>query len=210
MPRWILLPLLLVAPALALAADRELLPPHGLKKGPKQAEKRPIEKRPIEKRPVESKVGKKLIVAFDRGTVSINGGKALTLMFDQKELIAALGQPDREAKLSNTLLTWDSLGIFAYVKPDSPKVHAVSIALDRDASLDFWPKKDFAGTATVDGAVVTRASTIEQINKVKKGLPFEKNEFLTDSWSFKDVKGSVYLRKGPDGFVALEIGVLPE
>ena len=203
MSRWIVLVLFLVAPALTLGADRELLPPHGQKKAAG-----PLAKKP-EKKP-GTRPQQKLTIAFDRGTVSINGGKALTLMFDQKELIAALGRPDREAKLTNTLLTWDDLGIFAYVKPETPKVHAVAIALDRDPSLEFWPKKTFAGTATVDGAAVTRASTVEQINKVKKGLPFEKNEFLNDSWSFKDVKGSVYLRKGPDGFVALEIGVLPD
>ncbi len=205
MSRWTLLALLLVAPALALAADRELLPPHGsIKKAPG-----PLATKPGKKL-LGITPGKKLTIAIDRGTLEINGGKALTLMFDQKELIASLGKPDREAKLTNTLLTWDNLGVFAYVKPGTPKVHAVAIALDRDATLDFWPKKTFAGTATVDGAPVTRDSTIEQINKMKKGLPFEKNEFLAGSWSFKDAKGSVYLRKGPDGFVAIEIGVLPE
>jgi hypothetical protein len=155
-------------------------------------------------------VPKKLTVAIDGGTIAVNGGKPLALMFDSKELVAALGKPDREADLANVIMTWDNHGLFAYVKPKTNRVHAIAIALDRDTNLSFWPKKDFSGKVTVDGAEVKASSSIAAINKLKKGLPFEKNEFLTDSWSFKDTKGSVYLRKGEDGFVALEVGVLPD
>ena len=183
---------LLAAAMLAAApgAAREL-PPHGT--GGKAA-------------------GKKVEVEIAGGTLVVNG-KKLTLMFDQKELIELLGKPDREAKLQNTLLTWDDLGLFAYVKPGTPSVHAVAVALGRDEKIMFWPKKSFTGKLTVDGAELKADTKIAALNKAKKAPEFEKNEFLDDTWSYKTAKGSVYLRRGPkadDGFISIEVGVLPD
>jgi hypothetical protein len=181
--------------AASVPSSAAYLPPHGAGAGAKSGS-----------------TDKKLEIAIDAGTIVING-KKLTLMFDQKELITLLGKPDREAKLSNTLLTWDDLGVFAYVKPDTPKTHAFAVALGRDPSISFWPKKNFSGKLTVDGAELKADSTIAALNKAKKGELFEKNEFLDNTWSFKEPKGSVYLRKGTkagDGFVAIEVGVLPD
>jgi hypothetical protein len=162
---------------------------------------------------------KKVTIAMDDGAVVVNG-KRLTLMFDEKDLFAALGKPSRtdpgRDKQSNTLHTWDELGLFAYSKSSEPKVHAFAVAFARDPeNRSFWPKKYFTGRMTVDGAVVTPDATIPAMNRMKKGLPFEKDEFLPDTFSIQHPKGkgSVYLRKGPnagDGFVAIEIGVLPD
>ena len=46
----------------------------------------------------------------------------------------------------------------------------MSIALgDVTTTMDFWPKKAFAGTLTLDGAAVTADATIDAINTAKKG-----------------------------------------
>lgn len=192
-----------LAVAAAAPAPAGYLPPHG---GGGGAGPGPI-------------AAKKVEIAMDAGAVVING-KKLTLMFEEKDLFALLGKPSRtdpgRNKQSNTLHTWDDLGIFAYSKTSEPKVHAFAVAFGRDPeNRPFWPKKYFTGKLTVDGAVVTADATVPAMNKMKKGMPFEKDEFLPDTFSIQHPKGkgSIYLRKGPnaaDGFVAIEIGVLPD
>lgn len=146
----------------------------------------------------------KLTVGITGDSVVLNG-KAFALPFDQKDLIAILGKPTRETRLTSTLLTWDELGVVAFVKPGGTKVVAVSIALDRD-TLSFWPKKPFVGAVMVDGAEVTAAATVEGINKAKKGRPFDKDASDPNGWVADGKAAAVYLRRGAGGkFVELLI-----
>lgn len=146
----------------------------------------------------------KPVVAISGESLSING-KTLTLPCEKKDLVAALGKPDRVAKLANTMLTWDELGVFAYMKPDTTQVTLLSIALDRDTP-SFWPKKVFAGTLTVDGATVTADSTLTAINNAKKGKPFEKDATDADTVTIERKMTANILRKGSTGrFVELTI-----
>jgi hypothetical protein len=148
--------------------------------------------------------GKKPAVAISGDSLTING-KSLTLPCTRKELIGALGNPDRESKLANPTLTWDDLGVFACVKPNTTTVTAVSIALDRDTP-SFWPKKNFAGTLTVDGAPVTADATLAAINDAKKGKPFEKDATDADAVTIDRKVTANYLRKGNAGrFVELTV-----
>ena len=123
-------------------------------------------------------VAKELKVAVEGENVTING-KTLTLPADPADLVAVLGPPDRDVVLANRILTWDALGLVAYVtKKDPAKVRQLTVALDRDP-MKFWPTSTFSGTLTVDGAVVTARSTVEEINKAKAGTKFAPDEVLT-------------------------------
>ncbi|HEX8911531.1 MAG TPA: hypothetical protein VF796_04155, partial [Humisphaera sp.] len=94
-------------------------------------------------------VAKDLKVVVDGEKLTVNG-KTLTLPADPVDVIAVLGPPDREANLANRIVTWDGLGLLAYVTKKEPaKVRQLTVALGRD-DLPFWPKADFSGTLTVD------------------------------------------------------------
>lgn len=153
----------------------------------------------------------KLEIAFAGPVMTVNG-KKMTLPTDEKQLVAALGKPDRRADLANLILTWDDLGIFAYLRPDSTTCHAFAICLGKDSKeqLDFWPKRSFAGKLTVDGAELRNDSKIEDVNKAKTGKPFEADNVLTNVWSIDQKEGTLYLRRSStakEGFIKLELGI---
>ena len=201
---WTTFGVLLTGAALATLASADDRPPkHGtLGEAPKvtpkvkpKTETEPPPKPKVESGPV---VGQKPVIAVSGDTITING-KGLALPFERTELVAALGKPDREVKLANILLTWDGQGVFAYIKPGSTQVNAVSIALGRDTP-SFWPKMDFSGTLTVDGAPVTANSMVAAINKAKKGKLFEKDKFADpEAWTIEGKTTSVTLSKGSSG-----------
>ena len=61
--------------------------------------------------------------------------------------------------------------MFAY-EPKSGSINQVSLALgDLTTTMDFWPKKVFGGTLTLDGAEVTSETTIDAIDREKGGEP---------------------------------------
>lgn len=80
----------------------------------------------------------------------IINGERFELPFDRKRLLKVLGPPTRELDLGNRLLTWDDHGVFAFQQSNGTLIHAFAVALDRDTP-DFWPKRSFSGTFTVDG-----------------------------------------------------------
>ncbi len=179
--------------ALTLAQAADHPPKHGtLGQAPTTPKKKLPEPDPGPPDPLPV-AGKKPVVAITGESIAING-KLLKLPCEKKELVAALGDPDREASLANVLLTWDDFGMFAYVKPGTTRVLAISVAFNRDTP-SFWPKKNFPGTLTVDGATVTTDSDPVQLNKSKKGKPFEKSAFDPDSMTIEGSKATLFLRK---------------
>jgi hypothetical protein len=95
-------------------------------------------------------------------------GRSIAVPCERADIEAALGKPDREADMANLILTWDNLGVVAYVRKDVGKVRQITVALDKDTPK-FWPAKPFAGTLTLDGAPVTATTTTDQINAAKTG-----------------------------------------
>lgn len=119
-------------------------------------------------------------------TLWINGQK-VRLPGTRDRLIELLGEPDRETKLANTLLTWDNLGVVGYENA-AGEIIAFSVALDAKP-YKFWPKKSFSGVLAVDSAEITAGGDISEINRAKQGKEFAHDRVLADSYTveFKDL-----------------------
>jgi hypothetical protein len=98
-------------------------------------------------------------------------GQAMALPMPVKQLIALLGKPSRESRLANTVLTWDQLGMYAYVDPSSESVNAINIVFRREA-YEFVPQKTFDGRVTIDEADLKAGSTVDEINAAGGGKAF--------------------------------------
>ena len=182
-----------VRPATVIAAALLSLP--GLLARVSAAENPPAE-------PIESE---KLVVKVDGGKLFIND-KAVPMPGDRKTVVELLGKPSRVLDKANTLLVWDELGILIYEDPDKKKILQVTVALG-ELKFEFWPKKMFRGKLTLDGAAVTKDSTIEGINREKKGKKFIAGEFgFRSIIDYKNV--NVVIKKAkdkevnPDGAIA--------
>lgn len=131
---------------------------------------------------VSNSGGMQVVIPDD--SFSVNG-KRLKLPAPAQEVIKFLGKPTRETKSrNNTILTWDELGIHAYLKPTRETIIAVHFSLRKEAEA-YSAKKVFAGKLTVSGAEVSQESTIEEINAKTKGKPFkrlEKYEAIMPNW----------------------------
>ncbi len=107
-------------------------------------------------------------------------GRKVAMPSTRGALIELLGQPSRIVKKASTLLVWDDLGFLAYEQPRSGRIIQLSVALDTIA-MEFWPKSLFKGRLTLDGAAVSAGTSIDAINRAKKGTPL-KSEFGGISW----------------------------
>jgi hypothetical protein len=110
-------------------------------------------------------------IAMSDGTLELRG-KKLALPFPPEELTSLLGNPDRTTNLISTILTWDELGLYAYVDPKTKMVVNFYVAFQNDG-VAFTPKKLYSGKLLLDGAEVTVESTIDGINEARKGTPFK-------------------------------------
>lgn len=156
--------------------------------------------KPVEPRKLEVKVdGKELSI----------GGKKVPMPGERKTLIELLGKPSRIVEKANTLLVWDELGLLAYERPNGGSIITLAVALgDLSHQMpDFWPKKVFKGKLLLDGVVVTADTTINAINRDKKGKPLRSGSL--DSWiHYEDV--NVGIVKGKDGYFDEKNGTLAE
>ncbi|AMV30403.1 hypothetical protein VT84_38780 [Gemmata sp. SH-PL17] len=147
----------------------------------------------------------KLVVNVDNGILSINT-KAISLPGNRGAVVELLGEPSRVLNKANTIFVWDELGILIHENPDTKKIEQVSVALGL-LKYEFWPKKSFRGKLAVDGAVITADTTIEAINRDKKGKKFTATGFgLHSSVSYEKVEVVTNRAKGmevkPDGPIA--------
>jgi hypothetical protein len=141
-------------------------------------------------------------------TVGINGeeisikGKRFLLPAKSEDLQQLLGKPSREAKLTNTVLTWDDLGIVAYLYPGTEIVRAVTVAFTQKENAkeeySYWPKKMFGGKLIVDGVRVLPGSSVAQINANKAGKPFEQDNNFRPFWIIQHENITHYLVQ-PEG-----------
>jgi|GEM_PF-4826465 len=104
-----------------------------------------------------------LTVEFANGSVMLNGA-LLILPAERGALVQIIGEPSRVSHTQyNSILTWDDDGIFAYQIPENEQLRSFAVAIDREG-YNFSPKNIFPGLLSVEGAVVTRNSTVSSIN----------------------------------------------
>jgi hypothetical protein len=182
-----------VRPATVIAAA--LLSLHGLPARVSAADDPPA-------KPIEPE---KLVVKVDGGKLFIND-KAVPLPGERKTVVELLGKPSRVLDKANTLLVWDESGILIYEDPKSKKINQVTVALG-ELKWEFWPKKLFRGKLTLDGATVTADTTVEAINRDKKGKKFAAGGFgLFSSIDYGNTEVVIHKAKDkevkPDGTIA--------
>jgi hypothetical protein len=124
----------------------------------------------------------KPIVKVNGDTLFING-KAVPLPGERKNFVELLGKPSRELESANTLLVWDELGIVIYEGTVDKKISQVNVALG-ELDLSYWPKERFRGRLTLDGVTIAADTTIEAINRERKGKTFEPGK-LGVGWSIE-------------------------
>lgn len=79
-----------------------------------------------------------------------------------KDLVDAIGKPDRQKTGENRLLTWDDLGIVAYMKLESQEIIQVLFCYKPDTSLSFSPTTAFR-SLSVGGKSLTRESSLSDV-----------------------------------------------
>lgn len=107
-----------------------------------------------------------------------------------------LGPPSREQQ---GILTWDELGVILYdqdAKIPGPESFMVLLGRARHSALtqgepEFWPRKTFSGRLLVDGAAITSRSTINEVNREKKGASFNR-DYMSGVYSYH--VGDFYVR----------------
>jgi hypothetical protein len=140
--------------AISLLVSAALLSMIGVGLGPGGEPSRP---------PVEPN---KLEVSLDGNRLFIRGERVV-LPVKPQVLVEILGKPSRVLKGCHV---WDELGLIATEATGRASIFQVSVALSR-MKYDYWPKKLFRGRLSLDGVTVTADSTVETINRAKKGRP---------------------------------------
>jgi hypothetical protein len=161
---------------------------------------------PVQPNPAQNKPAKEVMtVEPDKQEVKVDGkelsinAKKTPLPGERWILVELLGKPSRVLEKANTLLVWDELGLLAYERPGGGPIVAVTVALGELNDFDFWPKKAFRGKLSLDGAVVTANTTIDEINRAKKGKPLAAIYFLKFSSTIDYEDMYVVINKAKDG-----------
>jgi len=165
-------------------------------------------------------------VTITEGVLYLDGTK-VQLPATPQEFVKLLGKPTRERKnantdliwhengirkqiLGNSILIWDDLGITVYVDRNIKKSRAINFSLQQE-SFAFSPKKVFAGKIIVDGAEITKTSTVDQINVATMGKQFRLVfDFMPNWWSAAYTTGTIYVRTvAPPGkgIESLQLGI---
>jgi hypothetical protein len=72
---------------------------------------------------------------------------------DASNLVQVLGPPSRTENLANRILTWDELGVYAFVYPDDSRMHTIAFTFECE-DLTFCPANAYSGHITVRGTEV--------------------------------------------------------
>lgn len=119
------------------------------------------------------------------GTSVTLNDTALPFPTSRLALVNVLGEPSRVTQPAYTILTWDEHGLYATEEGRTGRIIAITVALDKEPH-EYWPKKPFSGTVRVDDAAITAQSKVEDINRDKKGEPFERNAIISRYWAVED------------------------
>jgi hypothetical protein len=119
------------------------------------------------------------------GELSING-QIMKVPMNKDDYYKALGKPDRVTEKSNTIHTWDKIGVWAFEKPKTGVISCLSLLLfdNPKRRLDFTPKSTFSGILTFDGVKIeanTPPKSLEQLGlqQLIKGVYMKQGEGIT-------------------------------
>ncbi|MBN1209338.1 MAG: hypothetical protein JXB05_31090 [Myxococcaceae bacterium] len=155
------------------------------------------------------------VITVEGSTVRYNG-RPLVWEAQPERWQEALGPRSRNVR---DISVWDELGVFLYHnRPMDSRPSSFVVLLGRtmhspltDSEPDFWPRQTFSGRLVVDGALIHKGSTLQQINRDKKGAAF-KRDYLDGVYSYETNGVELRLDFGHDGSLrSLTVSpVLPE
>jgi len=88
-------------------------------------------------------------ITFQNDRITLNGAE-ISLPTPLSTFTDILGEPDRVISLSNTIHTWDRLGIMCYARPADGQVIQITLAY-APSSPAFWPHGNYQGFAYING-----------------------------------------------------------
>jgi hypothetical protein len=136
--------------------------------------------------PLKAPNAKDICVVATAGSLSLNGQK-LELPVDLQVLTKVLGKPTRR---TDTIWTWDELGIFVYL--DINKQASELCLMYQRRPLNFAPKRMFRGKLKIDDIEITSETTVESINGTRKGKPFDRVVKSIPNW-WEAVQGNRHI-----------------
>ncbi|QRK04885.1 hypothetical protein JQX13_32300 [Archangium violaceum] len=116
-------------------------------------------------------------LTIEGATLSYNG-QPLPLPGSLETWKAVLGEPSRMVERAKNTYVWDDLGLYAGTLPGRQLILNLVVILNpREPGAKVFkhlPRTTFQGRLLVDGAWVHGGSTIEEINRDKRGTSFSR------------------------------------
>lgn len=134
-------------------------------------------------------------IAMNNGVLTVNGN-VTKFPLNVKIFESIFGKPSRKLTLTNTIYVWDDIGVFCYGRGASSEITQLSVALndyESEFPFEFWPRKSFSGSLSIDGAEINGESKIPLINEKKYGEPFRLAPNSQKEWKleYEDAEISV-------------------
>lgn len=93
--------------------------------------------------------------------------KEITKNVGEIEVLNIFGKPDRVSnKKANIIWTYDSLGYFIYIEPNTRTISAISINYVID-NVHHYPIKKFDGSLTINNPSIKKTSSLNDLKKIK-------------------------------------------
>jgi hypothetical protein len=147
----------------------------------------------------EPQLDSRHVITVDGTTVRYNG-KELRWDVPADRWQEVLGPRSRRVR---NISVWDEVGVFLFHAPphyERPGSFVVLLGRKRHSRItetepEYWPKRTFPGRLVVDGALIHKASTVQEIMRDKKGVAFRRGYLST-----------VYYYDLEDFYVRLDFG----
>lgn len=108
------------------------------------------------------------------GNTIFYNDQQLHLQSDISQWVSILGPYSRMVDIASDIYVWDKIGIYVYTLPNKPKVNSIIFAFREDEYEPVHVKNFFKNAVSLDGALIHRDSTINDVNSSKSGLFFSK------------------------------------
>lgn len=114
-----------------------------------------------------------------RGSKFYLNGNVVKLPVAVSAIEKIIGRPDRTMEGARKVSTWDKLGLIGYQPTESDEFIEIGVILNiAENAFDFMPATLYRGSLIVDGVKITSASTLNAVNRQKKGGKFNAIPFV--------------------------------